>query len=81
MCVVCVFVCVCVCVYVYVYVYVYVCVCVCVSIPWLVITSVVIWHDMDPVLLVKNKVYSFYMAAVVEIVSDCSIKIEVRCRN
>ena len=54
---------------------------VCASTPQLVITSVVIWHDMDPVLLVKSKVYSFYLAAVVGIVSSCSIRIEVRCRN
>ena len=54
---VCVYTCVCVCVCVCVYVCVYVCACVCVCLclpPRLLITSGMMWRDMDPIRLVKQ---------------------------
>ena len=75
MCGVCVCVCVCACVYV--------CVCDTVSVclpPRLVINSGVMWCDMDLIWLV-NKFYSFYMAAMISIVSRHGLRIEVHCRN
>ena len=55
-------------------------VCVCVSVclpPRLVITSGVIWTSYDWL----SKFYSFYIAAVVSIVSRCGIAIEAHHRN
>ena len=60
-----------------------VCVCVCVSVcpPLrLVITSGVMWCDMDPYDRL-NKYYSFCMTAIVGIVSRRGLRIEVRRRN
>ena len=51
----------------------HVCVCVCVP-PRLLITSGVMWCDIDPYDW-SNKFYGFYMAAVVGIVSGCGISI------
>ena len=49
----------------------HVCVCVCVSLPLrLLITSGVMWRDMDPYDWL-NKFYSCYMATVVVIVNGC----------
>ena len=59
------------------------CVCVCVSVcppPRLVITSGMMWRDMDPYDWL-NKYYSFCMAAIVDIVSRCGLRIEVCRRN
>ena len=67
----CVCVCVCVCVRV--------CVCVCPP-PRLVITSGVIWCDMDPYDWL-NKHYSFCTAAIVDIVSSCGLRIGARRTN
>ena len=49
-------------------VFVSVCLSVCLS-PRLLITSGVMWHDMDPMLFVKM-FYSCYMATVVVIVNE-----------
>ena len=56
-----------------------VCVCVCPP-PRLVITSGVMWHDMDPYDWL-NKYYSFCMAAIVGIVSRRGLRIEACHRN
>ena len=45
--------------------------------PRLLITSGVMWHDMDLILLV----YSFYIAVVVSIISGCGFSIDVCHRN
>ena len=55
-------------------------VCVCVSVcppPRLLITSGVIWTPYDWL----NKYYSFCMAAIVDIVSRCGLRIGARHRN
>ena len=57
----------------------YVCVSVCPP-PRLVITSGMMWHDMDPYDWL-NKYCSFCMAAIVGIVSRCGLRIEARRRN
>ena len=60
-----------------------VCVCVCVCVcppPRLLITSGVMWHDVDPLRLL-NKFYSCYMATVVIIVNGCGLDIGARCRH
>ena len=60
-----------------------VCVCVCVSVcppPSLVLTSGVIWRDMDPYDWL-NKYYSFCMAGIVGIVSRHGFRIEACHRN
>ena len=54
----------------------HVCLCVCPP-PGLLITSSVMWCDMDPL----NKFYGFCMAAVVGIVSGCGFSIHMRCEN
>ena len=55
-----------------------VCVCVCVcSAPRLVIASSMIWIPYDWL----NKFYSFYVGAIVGIVSRCGLTIEACCRN
>ena len=52
------------------------CVCVSVCVPLrLAITSGVMWHDMDPIQLVKE-VVQLCMAAIVSIVSRCGLTIE-----
>ena len=54
---VCVCLCVCVCVYVFVCVFMCLCVCVCVCVclpPRLLITNGMMWHDMNPIRLVKQ---------------------------
>ena len=53
----------------------FVCVCVCVFVhppPRLLITSGMMWHDMDPTLLVK-KFYNCYMATVVIVINGCGL--------
>ena len=65
---VCVFACMCVCV----------CVCVCVGLPpRLLITSGVMWHDIDPIDWL-NKFYSRYMAIVAIIVNGRGLGIDTR---
>ena len=54
----------------------YVCLCVCPP-PRLLITSGVMWRDMDPIRLV-NKFYSCYMAIVVVIINGCGLGIDMR---
>ena len=56
---------------------VYVCVCL---YPRLLITSGVMWHDMDLIRLV-NKFYSCYMPTVVIIVNGHGLGINTRCGN
>ena len=53
---------------------------VCVSAPRLLITSGVIWHDIDPYDWL-NKFCGFYMAAVVGIVSGHNVSIHTCCGN
>ena len=55
------------------------CACVCPH-PRLLITSGVIWHDMNLIRLVK-KLYSCYMATVVIIVNGCGLDIDTRRRH
>ena len=57
---VCVLVCVSVCEHAYIYVCVCVCVYVCVRAPRLLITSGMMWYDMDPIWLVKLVPQLFY---------------------
>ena len=64
-------VCVCVCVHV--------CMCLC-TCPRQLITSGVMWPNMDPDNWL-NKFYSFYMVAVVGIISRCDLSIEAHCKN
>ena len=52
-------------------------VCVYVSAQRILLTSGVIWTSYDWL----NKFYSFYIAAVVDIVNGCDLSIDVRCRN
>ena len=57
--------------------------CVCVPVcpsPRLLITSGVIWHDMNLIRLV-NKFYSCYMATVVVIVNGHGLSIDTRRRH
>ena len=54
----------------------HVCVCVCLPLR-LLITSGMMWHDIDPMWLVK-KFYGFYMAVVVDIISGHDISIHTR---
>ena len=54
------------------------CVFVCLSLRRL-ITSGMMWHDMDPMRLVK-KFYSYYMAIVVVIVNGHGLSIDTRRR-
>ena len=54
--------------------------CFCVSAPRIVITSGMMWRDMDPYDWLK-KVYSFNMAAVVNISSRRGLTIEEHHRN
>ena len=81
---VCLCVCVCVCVRACMRACARVCVCVCVHVSLstlrLLITSGVIWHDITSYDYV-NKLYSFYVAAVVGIFSRCVLTIEAYCRN
>ena len=56
-----------------------VCLCVCPP-PRLVTASDVMWHDMNPYDWL-NKFYSFYMAAIVGIISIRGFRIEACCRN
>ena len=61
------------------------CVCVCVSVfvcqpPMLLITSGVMWRDMDPMRLVKQ-VLQLYMATVVIIVNGRGLGIGTRCTH
>ena len=60
--------------------YVCLCACVCVFVcppPRLLITSGVMWHDMDPMRLVKQ-VLQLCMATVVAIVNGCVLGIGTR---
>ena len=50
-----------------------VCVCVCVSTPRLLITNGVMWCDIDPYDWL-NKLYDFYMAVVVDIISEHDVQ-------
>ena len=54
-----------------------ICLCLCVSAPRLVMTSSVIRTPYDWL----NKFYSFYVTAIVVIVSNCGFTIEVHRRN
>ena len=57
------------------------CVCVCVYLLLkLLITSGMMWHDMDPYDWL-NVFYSCYMAAVFNIVSKRGLNIDTSCRN
>ena len=65
----------------------HVCVCVCVSAcvcvsppPRLLITSGMMWCDIDPYDWL-NKFYGFYMAAVVGIVSGRDVSIHMHCES
>ena len=63
----CMCVCVLVCVYVCVFVFVCVCVCVCVSMclpPRLLITSDMMWHDVDSKQLVKQVLQLLYGSSI-----------------
>ena len=75
----CVCVCVCVCVCAFVCVCVCMCVCVCSS-QRLLITSGMMWHDMDPMQLVKQVLQLLYGTLVV-IVNGCGLGIGARHRN
>ena len=68
--------CVCVCVCVCLCVCVFVCVSVCPP-PRLLITSGVIWCDIDPYNWL-NKFYGLYMAAVISIGNMCDVSIYTR---
>ena len=57
--------------------YVCICVCLCVHLR-LLITSGVMWRDVDRIWLVRF--YSYYMATVVGIVNGCGLCIGMRCR-
>ena len=58
-----------------------VCVCVCVCPPLrLLITSGMMWRDMDPYDWL-NKFYSRYMAIVVTIINECSLGIDIHCTH
>ena len=59
----------------------HVCLHVCVSTPRLLITSGVMWCDIDSIYDWLNKFYSYYIAAVVGIVSRCDISIHTRHGN
>ena len=59
---------------------VFVCVCVCPPPLRLLITSDVMWCDVDPYDWL-NMFYGFYMAIVVGIVSGCGINIHTRHGN
>ena len=60
---------------------VHVCVCVCVCLPpKLLITSGVMWHDMNPHDRV-NKLYSCYMVTVVSIINGNGFGIDPRRGN
>ena len=48
--------------------------------PRLLITSSMLWHDVNPIDWL-NKFYNFYMAAVVRILSTHSLRIEANYRN
>ena len=72
-------VCLCVCLRVCVSVCVCVNVCVCPP-PRLLITSGVMWCDIDPYDWL-NKFYGFYMAAVVDIVSGCDVSMHTHHGN
>ena len=62
-------------------VHVRVCVCVCVCLrPRLLITSGMIWSDMNLIRLVKQ-FYSCYMATIVIIVNGCGLSIDTRSRH
>ena len=64
-------------------VHVCVCVCLCVCVcprPRLLITSGVIWRDMNLIRLVK-KFYSCYMATIVVIVNGRGLSIDTRRRH
>ena len=54
---------------------VFVCVC---PPPRLVITSGMMWHDIDPIQLVKQVLHSCYTATVVVIVNGCGLEIGTR---
>ena len=54
--------------------------CVCVSAPRLLITSGIMWRDMDPYDWL-NKFYSCYMATVVVIINGRGLGIGTRCRH
>ena len=59
------------------------CVCVCVCVcppPRLLITSGVMWYDIDPIRSL-NKFYDFYMAVVVGISSGRDVSIYTRLGN
>ena len=58
---------------------VFVCVCVCPP-PRLLITSGMMWCDIDPYDWLK-KFCGFYMAAVIGIVSGHDVSIHTRCEN
>ena len=80
---VCVSVCVCVFLCVCIYVSVSICLVLCVSVclpPRLVITSGVMWCDMDPYDWL-NKFCSFFMAAIVGIISRHGLTIKAHHRN
>ena len=66
----CVCVCMCVCLYR----------CVCLSLR-LLITSGMMWHDIDSIRLVKQVLYSCYMATVVIIVNGRGLGIGMRRRH
>ena len=77
--------CVCICVSVCLCVCVFACMCVCVCVcvhppPRLLITSGVMWHDMNPIDWL-NKFYSCYMAIVVIIINGRGLSIDTHHRN
>ena len=77
---VCVYVCVCLCVCLCLCVCVFVCVCMCVCPPpRLLITSGVMWCDMDPIRFL-NKFYNCYMATIVVVVNGHGLGIGT-CRR
>ena len=53
---------------------------VCVFAPRVLITSGVLWHDVDPIRLVK-KFYSCYMVTVVVIINGHGLGINTHCEN
>ena len=59
---------------------VFMCVCMCVSAPMLLITSGMIWHDMNHIRLV-NKFYSCYYANVVDIINGHGLNIDMHHRH